>query len=132
MSPDEGDSRDVRLWLNCVEEAAFTDDDFNRDPVSPFQPTQDIPKLQALQAAYMVCLYQNWEGTDTSKKRIRRHRFGTVLSVSLSLWLNFFLLMNKQTVRDLDIMTGKHTNYNLQSKDEFEWKEFVAREELIR
>lgn len=72
------------MWLNCVEEATFADDDFNRDPVSPFQPVHELKKIQALQAAYMVCLYQNWEGTDASKKRIRRHRFSTVLSVSLS------------------------------------------------
>lgn len=85
MSPDEEDTRNVRLWFNCVEEASFADDDFNRDPLLPFEPTRDTPKLQALQAAYMVCLYQNWEGTDTSKKRIRRHRFSTVLSVSLFL-----------------------------------------------
>ncbi|KAF9894535.1 hypothetical protein FE257_006420 [Aspergillus nanangensis] len=116
VSPDPDDSVDVRMWLNCVEEAAFADDDFNRDPISPFQPVRDIRKIQALQAAYMVCLYQNWEGTDTSKKRIRRHRFSTVVSI----------------VRDIDITTARHINYSLQQKDEFDWKGFVAREELIR
>ncbi|KAL5360219.1 hypothetical protein BJX96DRAFT_175083 [Aspergillus floccosus] len=116
VSPHEGDCRNARMWFNCVEEAAFADDDFNRDPITPFQPTRDRSKMQALQAAYMVCLYQNWEGADISKKRIRRHRFSTVVS----------------TVRDLDIMAGRHTNYNLHQKDEFEWNEFVAREELIR
>lgn len=70
------------MWFNCVEEAVFADEDFNRDPVSPFHPVRDRQKMQALQAAYMVCLYQNWEGTDASKKRIRRHRFSTVVSVS--------------------------------------------------
>lgn len=35
-------------------------------------------------------------------------------------------------VRDIDIATARHANYNLQQRDEFDWKEFVAREELIR
>jgi hypothetical protein len=66
----------------------FTDDDFSRDSPSTFDPAMFDPatnrrKIQALQAAYMVCLYQNWEGTDASKRRIRRYRYSTVVSVSL-------------------------------------------------
>ena len=82
VSPNREDSDNARMWFNCVEEAVYADDDFNRDPIAPFDPARDRQKVQALQAAYMVCLYQNWEGTDAGKKRIRRHRFGTVLSVS--------------------------------------------------
>jgi hypothetical protein len=41
-------------------------------------------RVQALQAAYMVCLYQNWEGSDASKRRIRRYRFAALVSVSAS------------------------------------------------
>ena len=80
------------MWFNCVEEMVFTDDDFCSDtePSSPgsevSQPANVLAsrrKLQALQAAYIVCLYQNWEGTDASKRRIRRFRFSTVVSVSV-------------------------------------------------
>jgi hypothetical protein len=81
VSPNLEDNDNARMWFNCVEEAVFADEDFNRDPVSPFHPVRDRQKMQALQAAYMVCLYQNWEGTDSSKKRIRRYRFSTVVSV---------------------------------------------------
>ncbi|GFF38041.1 C2H2 type zinc finger domain protein [Aspergillus udagawae] len=116
VSPNLEDNDNARMWFNCVEEAVFADEDFNRDPVSPFHPVRDRQKMQALQAAYMVCLYQNWEGTDASKKRIRRHRFSTVVS----------------TVRDLDIKTARHVDYNAKHRDEFDWNEFVAREELIR
>jgi len=86
VSPDPQDNNDARTWFNCVEEMVFTDDDFCSD----VEPTNDsFPpsvlaswrKLQALQASYIVCLYQNWEGTDASKRRIRRHRFGTIVSV---------------------------------------------------
>ncbi|GFG12218.1 C2H2 type zinc finger domain protein [Aspergillus udagawae] len=116
VSPNIEDNDNARMWFNCVEEAVFADEDFNRDAVSPFHPVRDRQKMQALQAAYMVCLYQNWEGTDASKKRIRRHRFSTVVS----------------TVRDLDITTARHVDYNAKHRDEFDWNEFVAREELIR
>lgn len=79
------------MWFNCVEEMVFTDDDFCSD-TEPGSPADDDAnpasalhckrKLQALQASYIVCLYQNWEGSDASKRRIRRHRFNTVVSVS--------------------------------------------------
>ena len=76
------DNEDAKTWFNCVEEMVFTDEDFNSDPAYPFNPAANRRKIQALQASYMVCLFQNWEGADASKKRIRRSRYGTVVSVS--------------------------------------------------
>lgn len=89
VSPDRADNDDAKMWFNCVEEMVFTDDDFCSDMEPPAVSDIDTPvytpenrlKLQALQAAYHVCLYQNWEGSDPSKRRIRRHRFSTVVSV---------------------------------------------------
>lgn len=75
----------MRLWFDCVDEVVFTDEDFNNDMTNlnsmPIGPRRD--KVQALQAAFMVCLYQNWQGSDASKRRIRRRRFATLVSVSL-------------------------------------------------
>lgn len=112
------------MWFNCVEEMVFTDDHLCSDPI--FTGPDDQPaicsilasrrKLQALQAAYIVCLYQNWEGSDASKRRIRRYRFGTVVSVA----------------RDIGISTAKHVDYSSQPEHEFVWAEYVAREEMIR
>ncbi|KXX81034.1 Zinc finger protein klf1 [Madurella mycetomatis] len=123
VSPDSIDNEDARVWFNCVEEMVFADDDFCRDidppPVSDTASPISVPvrrKLQALQAAYIVCLYQNWEGTDAGKRRIRRHRFGTVVSVA----------------RDMGIDTAKHPEYSTKIKHEFDWGEYVVREELIR
>ncbi|KAK4135923.1 hypothetical protein BT67DRAFT_448813 [Trichocladium antarcticum] len=124
VSPDPADNEDARMWFNCVEEMVFADDDFCRDidppPVNdttpPFSTLADRPRLQALQAAYVVCLFQNWEGTDASKRRIRRHRFSTVVSAA----------------RDLGIDTARHIDYTKQPKHEFNWTEYVLREELIR
>ncbi|KAK3986037.1 hypothetical protein QBC44DRAFT_144418 [Cladorrhinum sp. PSN332] len=120
VSPDSIDNEDAKIWFNCVEEMIFTDDDFCRDidPETASQTSilESRPKLQALQAAVVVCLYQNWEGTDASKRRIRRHRFSTVVSVA----------------RDMGIETARHVDYSRQFKHEFNWIEYVVREELIR
>lgn len=84
MSPDMPDNEDARTWFNCVEEIVFIDDDFNSDAICSTSNNMSIHrrKVQVLQAAYIVCLYQNWEGTDSSKSRIRRNRFATLVSVS--------------------------------------------------
>jgi len=84
VSPDMPDNEDARTWLNCVEEIVFIDDDFNSDlsNSSSGSLAAHRRKIQILQAAYVVCLYQTWEGTDCSKSRIRRYRFATLVSVS--------------------------------------------------
>ncbi|KAJ4033585.1 hypothetical protein NW760_004411 [Fusarium oxysporum] len=86
VSPSKTDNEQAKIWFNCVEEIVFTDDDFCNDPLNNqdtllLNPVQNISKIQALQAAYMVCLYQGWEGTEANKRRIRRYRFSTVISV---------------------------------------------------
>jgi hypothetical protein len=90
VSPDMPDNEDARTWFNCVEEMVFIDDDFNSNMSYPpcGSMASQRRKIQALQAAYIVCLYQNWEGTDASKSRIRRYRFATLVSVS-----RFYLLI---------------------------------------
>lgn len=79
------DNEDARTWFNCVEEMVFIDDDFNSDLTYHASGSMAIQrrKIQAVQAAYIVCLYQNWEGSDASKSRIRRYRFATLVSVSI-------------------------------------------------
>lgn len=118
VSPDMPDNEDARMWLNCVEEIVFIDDDFNSHLGYPVSSSIGVhrAKLQALQAAYIVCLYQNWEGTDGSKSRIRRFRFANLVS----------------TARDIGITAATHMNYATFGRADFQWKEFAAREELIR
>ncbi|KAH6871499.1 C2H2 type zinc finger domain-containing protein [Thelonectria olida] len=121
VSPDPTDNEQARPWFNCVEEVVFTDDDFCNDPLytcdsSTLDPLTNIRKVQALQAGYIVCLYQNWEGADASKRRIRRYRFSTLVSVA----------------RDIGITSAKHRDYGLSSHYDFDWKDFIAREQLVR
>ncbi|PGH10833.1 hypothetical protein AJ80_07384 [Polytolypa hystricis UAMH7299] len=116
VSPDPTDNENASIWFNCVEELVFTDEDLNSEPPYIFNSPTYRQKLQALQAGYMVCLYQNWEGTDANKSRIRRYRYSTVVSI----------------IRDLDVATARHINYSQQGLHEFKWNHYVLREELIR
>ena len=86
VSPEIDDNKEAKLWFNCVEEVVFGDDDFSGnddgDELDRAFPTKS--RLQSIQAAYMVCLFQNWEGSSQSKRRIRRFRYSTLVAVSHS------------------------------------------------
>ncbi|KAF5984154.1 C2H2 zinc finger transcription factor [Fusarium bulbicola] len=121
VSPSKTDNEQAKIWFNCVEEMVFTDDDFCNDPLNNqetllLNPIQNLSKIQALQAAYMVCLYQGWEGTEANKRRIRRYRFSTVISMA----------------RDFGIMSARHPDYSSCLHNTFCWTDFAAREQLIR
>ncbi|KAL3459689.1 hypothetical protein BJX64DRAFT_279059 [Aspergillus heterothallicus] len=118
VSPLPADNENARMWFNCVEELVFIDEDFNSDLAIPSTTAigSQRPKIQALQAAYMVCLYQTWEGDDGSKRRIRRNRFATLVS----------------TARDVGIPMARHPQYCRHPRYEFDWVDFAVREELVR
>jgi hypothetical protein len=84
LSPDERDNEMAKAWFDAVEEMVFDDDWLDEDlGAATHSPdvTGESQRLQSLQAAYFVCLYQNWEGSDSSKARIRRHRYNTLIAV---------------------------------------------------
>jgi hypothetical protein len=78
----------AKVWFNAAEEIVFNDaafytnisDDELRDHHT--SGTKSRKMTQVLQAAYAVCLFQNWEGNDLAKKRIRRYRYSIVVAVS--------------------------------------------------
>ena len=84
VAPRTSDSEEARVWFDCIEEIVFRDDDFctldEDDGAVRSFPSNE--RIQALQAAYMVCLFQNWEGSEASKRRIRRFRYSTVVAAS--------------------------------------------------
>lgn len=121
MSPDPVDSGGAKLWFNCVEELVFNSDDFCDDTQAPTcRDTGEVKwrreKLRALQAAYMVLLYQTWEGTDSSKRRVRRLRFSMIIAA----------------IRDVGIVNARHANYSELTLANFSFSQFAAMEELIR
>ncbi|KAK5463787.1 hypothetical protein LTR55_011818 [Exophiala xenobiotica] len=121
VSPERNDQENSKRWFNCVEEMVFEDDDFCDDAPAPVcretgEAKRPLGKLRALQAAYIVCLYQNWEGSNSSKRRIRRHRFSTIIAVA----------------RDIGIHNARHPDYGRMDLYDFSFANFVMTEELIR
>lgn len=86
VSPYKEDNENVKLWFDRVEEIAFKDEWFQGNPAFGRVHQSDISlvrckRLESLQAAYFVCLFQNWEGSDEAKQRIRRYRHSSVAIV---------------------------------------------------
>ncbi|KIW89239.1 uncharacterized protein Z519_10092 [Cladophialophora bantiana CBS 173.52] len=118
LSPYASDHSRAKLWFDVVEKLVFYDErTYNVDEGSciPCFPDQLEARLRALQAAYAVCLYQNWEGGDAAKGRIRRQRYSMVISVA----------------RDL-MRYANHVRLDCLDPHTFSWKDFVVKEEVIR
>jgi Fungal specific transcription factor domain len=87
LSTSEYDRSSAKIWLCGVEEMVFNDerlseDSFTRTTAKTQTQSQRKQYLEVLQAAYFVCLFQNWEGTFQSKRRIRHRRYNTLVAVS--------------------------------------------------
>jgi len=85
LSPQKSDNNNAKVWFNAVEEMVFNDEWLEEDYTTPAwtrNSGNDLKRLRSLQAAYFVCLFQNWEGSESSKQRIRRHRYNTLIAVS--------------------------------------------------
>jgi len=88
LSPHHSDRAYASLWFNSLEEAIFGDEILLDDSISVAHGTEArgeeaYRRLEAIQAAYLVCLVQNWEGSKPNKRRIRSQRYPTVLAVRL-------------------------------------------------
>ncbi|KAL4728100.1 hypothetical protein ACLX1H_004829 [Fusarium chlamydosporum] len=104
------------MALIGAKETVFTDDDFCRDLLdchgnATLDLNVHISRIQALQAAYMVCLYQGWEGTE---------------------FIEINIADVPQMARDLGIMSARHLDYSTVPYESFDWKAFATREQLIR
>lgn len=87
LSPSHSDRAHANLWFNSLEELAFQEEILLDDTVSVSNGTacgddSVHRRLEAIQAAYFVCLVQYWEGSKPSKRRIRSHRYAAMLAVS--------------------------------------------------
>lgn len=83
LSGDEVDTRHVHMWFDSAEELVFSEERLQEAVTGSSQRRNysRYESLQALQAAYLVCIYQNWEGSDRSRQRIRRVRYSMVVAV---------------------------------------------------
>ena len=140
LSPHKTENEFAKLLLNCVEEGVFADNTVAQDSLpggldSKKQPGVDQTRLQVLQAMYLVCVLQNWDGIEEAKRRIRRHRYPAVITVSLSILPSLFSLAFAnygKAARSLQIHSATHRNLDLADGSQAWWHDFAAKEELIR
>ncbi|KAL3487398.1 hypothetical protein BJX62DRAFT_228098 [Aspergillus germanicus] len=117
FAPEEGTHRNAKLWFDSAEELIFADEHFHGAVSTGDRTADDFTirrdAVKALQAAYLMCLLQNWEGDSNSKRRIRRVRFSMVTSIA----------------RELGFAPGSHHEPTTEDDN---WGRFVAKEEFNR
>lgn len=87
LSPSPSVRANANIWFNSVEELVFLDEALLDESITVDDSTSCddeavYRRLEAIQAAYLICLIQYWEGVKLSKRRIRRNRYAIVLDVS--------------------------------------------------
>lgn len=105
LSPDDGDRAAARVWFDGVERMVFGRREFSEDLVVAADEDTELcyDRLEALQAAYFVCLYQSWEGSKFSRQRARRQRYTQVIAVSPL----HVILRHASTLQSLSSITNK-------------------------
>ncbi|KAL4810628.1 hypothetical protein BDV18DRAFT_155241 [Aspergillus unguis] len=112
------DHQNAEMWFDAVEEMVFDAEFLQEDADASLDDAEHKSQtLQALQAAYLVCIFQNWEGSETTKRRIRRRRYSTVVAVA----------------RDLVQSSDVHQAFWLMNDtSDFDLKAYIQTEETIR
>ncbi|CEL00504.1 hypothetical protein ASPCAL00104 [Aspergillus calidoustus] len=91
LSPHREDAVTARMWLNVVEELAFSDSSFweERDGggsggkavVLDQYVGRKKKRLECVQTVYLVCSLQKREGDEEARTRVRRYRHATMVMV---------------------------------------------------
>lgn len=84
FSMNPTDTQNAKIWADAIEESLF-DDEFLLYEGGDLQDLQesdrDLRKLESLQAAFLLCLFQNWDGSEQAMERLRRRRYSAVVAV---------------------------------------------------
>ncbi|KAG0650977.1 hypothetical protein D0Z07_2886 [Hyphodiscus hymeniophilus] len=83
MSQNEEDASGARDWLEVAEESIFKDKWLSSYLANSVNDcfVSNRAQVTQLQAAFFICILQNWEGSDSAKTRIRRSRHGMLVAV---------------------------------------------------
>lgn len=130
LSPDESVKRNAKIWFSSAEEMTFAEEHFQHSITTKDEnhpPKRKV--LQALQAAYLVCLLQNWEGDNNSKQRIRCYRYSMVIAVHpawslccMSKKANLFCCFRLRETLDLHPETIMRSDYGTWTGIVLSWK----------
>ncbi|KAJ2898193.1 hypothetical protein MKZ38_004119 [Zalerion maritima] len=115
------DRAHANIWFNSLEELVFQDEILLDDSISVGRSgagddNKVWRRLEAIQAAYLVCLIQNWEGSKLSKRRVRSHRRAVVLGAA----------------RGFGLGTVTRGQLRIEDISDFRWADFILLETLIR
>lgn len=99
---------DARYWFDAVENLAFNELQFESNLQHQYR------RIQSIQAAYLACIYQTWDGGELDRTRIRHHRFKDIV----------------KAMRELDLPSFRHDIFT--EYKHFDWMTFVRQEESIR
>jgi hypothetical protein len=88
MSDDDDERMQGRLYAEIVEKLVFSHPLLSLYSSRNVVDDKDLSPVKVIQAAYLMCLLQNWEGDDAAKKRIRQYRFITLIAVRETPLLN--------------------------------------------
>ncbi|KAF3394654.1 hypothetical protein F1880_005444 [Penicillium rolfsii] len=132
------DNQNAEIWFDTVEEMVFDDESLQEEYADARvneSANGKSKKLETLQAAYLVCLFQNWEGSEITQRRIRRRRYSTVVAVSQTLHHNHpnIHLTRIKVARDLVLGSSIHQAFWLiNDASKFDWQAYIQKEETIR
>ncbi|KAL3461551.1 hypothetical protein BJX64DRAFT_277716 [Aspergillus heterothallicus] len=125
VSPHTEDPVTARMWLNFVEELAFSDSSFweEKDDTGGGKAVvldqyigRKKKRLECIQTAYLVCSLQKREGDGEARARVRRYRHATMVMLA----------------RDIGLATASHRNLSMEKSSESWWRQFAVEEGLIR
>ncbi|KAL2844594.1 hypothetical protein BJY01DRAFT_248103 [Aspergillus pseudoustus] len=125
LSPHAEDAVRARMWLNVVEELAFSDSSFweEKDTDSGGKAAvleqyvgRKRKRLECVQTAYLVCSLQKREGDGEARARVRRYRHATMVMLA----------------RDIGLATASHRSLSMDNPSDAWWQQFAVEEGLIR
>ncbi|KAL2812595.1 hypothetical protein BJX63DRAFT_240655 [Aspergillus granulosus] len=126
LSPHGGDAVTARMWLDVVEELAFSDSSFWEEKDGAVGGGKAVvldqyvgrkkKRLECVQTAYLVCSLQKREGDGEARARVRRYRHATMVMLA----------------RDIGLATASHRNLNMDQPSDTWWQQFAVEEGLIR
>ncbi|KAL4933172.1 transcription factor domain-containing protein [Aspergillus undulatus] len=122
LSPHSVDANKARMWLDCVEELAFSDSSFCEETgggtgaILSSSVDRKKKRLECIQTAYLVCSLQKREGSADARARVRRYRNATMVMLA----------------RDVGLATASHRDLSMDKPSEMWWQQFAVEEGLIR